>query len=195
MNTLARVRAWLAGHRRQVLVGAGVGVGGYALYRAHQAGGLGLGSSSTGTSVAGLTAAPPADATGSGADPNGQLAAGLAQIAGLLNNRLPVPKPGGKPTPKPPPALPKPGSNRYVIRKGDTLAKISQALYGVVTAGTIGRLRTANPTLFHFGNADLLNNYAGDRINIPQFGGPQPKPKPKPQPNAKPKPKPVKTKR
>lgn len=187
MNPLERLRAWFAEHQRQVLIAAGVGVGGFALYRVHQNGGFGSSSDASGSSVspdvAGLTAAPT-DTTSS-VDPYGDISTELSSISSILKKRLPVPKATKPKTPTPPAPLPKPGTGQYTIRKGDTLAKISQAVYGEVTNQTVNRIKLRNPVLMSFAQTASLNFFAGHRIVIPKAPAPS---------KSKPRPKPVKKK-
>lgn len=190
---IARLRAWLAGHKKQAAAGAVVvGVGGYALYRSS------AGSSGTPAGDAGGTAADTADATPAVAgisapppDSSGTVTiAGLSKLNTLLAKQIKVSQTKTK-TPTAPPKLPKPGAGNYTIKHGDTLNKIAQANFGHTGGRYTRTLRVHNPTLAPFPDNASLNLFAGDQIRIPaapHAGGTANPPNPKPPNPIKPVP-------
>jgi hypothetical protein len=59
-----------------------------------------------------------------------------------------------------------------VIKKGDTIAKIALAVYGVADATGEKAIRHANPILISFPAGASLSFFAGDTLKIPAYTPP-----------------------
>lgn len=168
---------WIATHK-PAAAGAAAAVLVVGLALRSRAGGQGAAGANDGTgnastpgaltSTAGLSGTPDTSATdienwvqdalnASNAAVNAQLAAGAA---------APTPTPPAAPS-GPTPA-PRPGAGRWLIHKGDTLARIATAVYGRSDAPYESALRRANPILASYPATSRLDWLAGHTLTVPK---------------------------
>jgi len=188
-SPLDRASEWVREHRGAAAGGAGaVAVLGLALHRRHAAstaaGGAGPNTAGSPTGTVGNVQGDPTDTR---TEIENFVADQLAQQQAEINAQLAAAKPKPPNTRKPVTPAPRPGSFRYTVSAGDTLAKIAQRLFGEHDARTIAALKHANPILASFGDSASLNYYAGHSIAVPKLTLNPRKPKPKKKPRPKPR--------
>lgn len=180
-SPLDRASEWVRTHKPAAAGGAGaVVVLGLALRRRHAAAGAGDAGPNTAGSPAGTVGNVQGDPTDLRTEIENSVADQLAQQQAAFDAQL-ANKPKPPNTRKPVPPAPRPGSFRYTVRAGDTLAKIAQRLFGEHDARTINALKHANPLFGSFGDSASLSYYAGNSIAVPKLPLNPRKPKPKPK--------------
>lgn len=167
--------AWLRTHQKQAALGAA----GLAAVVLAMRGKKSAGAPTNKRAAAGINA--PAVAGLSGTPPTDyaqQFAALNDEIDSLLND----PQPPATRKPAGPPPAPRPGHQRYTIKRGDTLDKIATTVYGINDQGARRAIKAANPVLWTFAHNARLDHFAGHTLRIPAYHEHKPAPKPKPKP-------------